>query len=107
MNHIPLLAILEDRLVVLKDVWDVVGVGIGGWLAGYDHILWVWLMLELAKEDGLELYDFCMLITHGIGHSTHQTMQRRSCDGKLLEHIQDESCEVDQLLTVGGELIDM
>jgi len=105
MNHIPLLAILEDRLVVLKDVWDVVGVGVGGWLAGHDHILWVLLKLELAKEDGLELKDFC-IITHGIGHGTDQTMQRRSCDGKLLEHIQDESCEVDQLLTVGGELID-
>ena len=107
MNHVPLLTIHVDRLVVLKDVWHVVGVGIGGWLAGYDHILWVWLMLELAKEDGLELNDFCMLITHGLERSTDQTMQRRSCDGKLLEHIQDESCEVDQLLTVGGELIEV
>ena len=107
MNHVPLLTIHVDRLVVLKDVWHVVGVGIGGRLAGHDHILWVWLMLELAKEDGLELKDFCMLITHGIGHSTDQAMQRRSCDGKLLEHIQDESCEVDQLFTVGGELIEV
>ena len=107
MNHVPLLTIHVDRLVVLKDVWHVVGVGIGGRLAGHDHILWVWLMLELAKEDGLELKDFCMLFTYGSGHSTHQTMQRRSCDGKLLEHIQDESCEVDQLLTVGGELIEV
>ena len=107
MNHLLGLAIHVDRLVVLKDVWHVVGVGIGGWLAGYDHILWVWLMLELAKEDGLELKDFCMLITYGSGHGMDQIMERRSCDGKLLEHIQDESCEVDQLLTVGGEVIDM
>ena len=107
MNHVPLLAIRVHRLVVLKDVWHVVGVGIGGWPAGYDHILWVWLMLELAKEDGLELKDFCMLFTYGIGYSTHQTMQRRSCDGKLLQYIQDESCEVDQLLTVRGEVIEV
>ena len=107
MNHVSLLAIHVDRLVVLKDVWHVVGVGIGGWLAGYDHILWVWLMLELAKEDGLELNDFSMLIIHGLERSTDQIMQRRSCDGKLLEHIQDESCEVDQLITVGGELIEV
>jgi len=107
MNHVPLFAIHVHRLVVLKDIWDVVGVSIRRWLAGHDQLLWVWLMLELAKEDGLELKDFCMLFTYGIGHSTHQTMQRRSCDGKLHEHIQDESCEVHQLLTVGGELIDM
>ena len=107
MNHLFGLAIGHGRLVVLKDGWDVVGVGICCRLAGHDQLLWVLLKLELAKEDGLELNDFCMLITHGIGHSTHQTMQRRCCDGKLLEHIQDESCEVDELLTVGGELIDM
>ena len=107
MNHLLGLAIDHGRLVVLKDVWDVVGVSIRRWLAGYEQMMWVWLMLELAKEDGLELKDFCMLITHGIGHGTDQTMQRRSCDGKLLEHIQDESCEVDQLLTVGGELIEV
>ena len=107
MNHIPLLAITVDRLVVLKDGRDVVGIVIRGWLAGYDHILWVWLMLELAKEDGLELKDFCMLFTYGSGHGMDQSMERRSCDGNLLEHIQDESCEVDQLLTVGGELIEV
>ena len=107
MNHILLLAIRVHRLVVLKDVWDVVGVGICGWLAGCEQIMWVWLMLELAKEDGLHFYDLCMVITHGLERSTDQTMQRRSCDGKLLQHIQDESCEVDQLLTVGGELIEV
>ena len=107
MNHVPCFATGHGRLVVLKDIWDVVGVGICCRLAGLDQLMWVLLKLELAKEDGLELKDFCMLITHGSGHSTHQTMQRRSCDGKLLEHIQDESCEVDQLLTVGGELIEV
>ena len=107
MNHLFNLSIGHGRLVVLKDVWDVVGVSIRRWLAGHDHILWIWLMLELAKEDGLELKDFCMLIIHGLECSTDQAMQRRSCDGKLLEHIQDESCEVDQLLTVGGELIEV
>ena len=107
MNHLFNLSIGHGRLVVLKDVWDVVGVSIRRWLAGYEQMMWVWLMLELAKEDGLELKDFCMLFIYGIGYSTHQTMQRRSCDGKLLQHIQDESCEVDQLLTVGGELIEV
>ena len=106
MNHLFNLSIGHGRLVVLKDVWDVVGVSIRRWLAGYEQMMWVWLMLELAKEDGLHFYDLCMVITHCLERSTDQTMQRRSCDGKLLEHIQNESCEVDQLITVGGELID-
>ena len=107
MNHVPLLTIHVDRLVVLKDVWHVVGVGIGGRLAGHDHILWVWLMLELAKEDGLELKDFCMLFTYGSGHGMDQSMERRFCDGKLLEHIEHQCCEIAQLLTIGGEFIEV